>query len=198
MAIRHVLIVEDNGPSRRLLASLAACSGWRVIEAGSVAEGLEGLEPPPDCAILDLVLPDGDGETVLRKIREADVPIPVIVVVSAVSDRARLSRIADLRPDLMVQKPLDWDMLWRYCETKMRQMEAGGGWRHRIRVVPTSDAARVASEIEAAGGVDVSASGNPVYGFRTAAERDRVLGRVRSIYGWTCVRPEDGWSGPEP
>jgi DNA-binding response OmpR family regulator len=40
-----------------------------VATAATVAEALDLLDPAPACAMLDLRLPDGGGETVLREIR---------------------------------------------------------------------------------------------------------------------------------
>src|SRR5438132_89627 len=58
---RRVLIVEDHVASRVVLARLFSQAGWRVTEVGTLAKGLAALDPPPDCIVLDLILPDGRG-----------------------------------------------------------------------------------------------------------------------------------------
>jgi CheY-like chemotaxis protein len=113
-----VLIVEDHSHTRRLLAKVFAERGWAVLEAGTVAEGLAALDSAPDCAVIDLSLPDGDGIEVLRKARSG-ASGRVAVVVTAVSDPARLSQAAALKPHLMIQKPFDWEILWRYCQSEL-------------------------------------------------------------------------------
>src|SRR5687767_4674040 len=110
----RVLIVEDDPHSRKALATLFRRSGWRPIQAATVAEGVAGLDPAPDCAVLDLRLPDGDGEAILRKIRRESIPVRVVAVVSGESDPSRLGEVAELKPDLMVRKPIDWEVIWRY------------------------------------------------------------------------------------
>src|SRR4051812_16506175 len=68
----RVLVVEDECTARETLHIILASHRWTVSEAATVAEGLAQLDPPPDCIILDLDLPDGPGEAVLRRVREAN------------------------------------------------------------------------------------------------------------------------------
>ena len=114
-----VLIVEDHDHTRHLLGKVFAERGWDVREAGTVAHALAALDPPPHCVIVDLNLPDGDGTDVLSAVRSGTARTTVVVVITALSDTARLARAAALRPHLMVQKPFDWEILWRYCQSEI-------------------------------------------------------------------------------
>ncbi|HMM36296.1 MAG TPA: sigma-54 dependent transcriptional regulator, partial [Thermoanaerobaculia bacterium] len=61
------LVVEDDPGARRALAELLVELGHEPAEVGTVAEALASLEgSPPDVAIVDLGLPDGDGLDVVR------------------------------------------------------------------------------------------------------------------------------------
>jgi len=61
------LVVEDDPGARRALAELLVELGHEPAEAGSVADALAALQgEPPDVAIVDLGLPDGDGLDVVR------------------------------------------------------------------------------------------------------------------------------------
>jgi DNA-binding response OmpR family regulator len=111
---RVVLLVEDHQASRELLRRILALSGWQVLEAATVAEGLDQLDPPPDCIVLDLELPDGAGETILRKVRMEGLPIRVVVN-TGMPDPARLSEVGYMRPDAVLQKPLDAAGLRTIC-----------------------------------------------------------------------------------
>lgn len=66
-----ILIIEDEVPIRRFLnASLGDCD-YRVNEAANAAEALQVAQDPiPDLVILDLGLPDSDGQEVLTRLRE--------------------------------------------------------------------------------------------------------------------------------
>ena len=87
----RVLIVEDHDGMRMALCGLFRKVGWEVIGVGTVAEGLAALDSPQDCALVDLHLPDGEGEAIVRKAKEANPPTCVTVSTSG-ADRARVRR----------------------------------------------------------------------------------------------------------
>jgi CheY-like chemotaxis protein len=112
---RIVLLVDDHPATRAVLRRILALCGWDVLEAATIAEGLAQLDPPPDCIVLDLELPDGPGEAILRKVRMERLPIRVFVS-SGMRDSARLSEVGAMRPDAFLQKPLDSAGLRMLCE----------------------------------------------------------------------------------
>jgi DNA-binding response OmpR family regulator len=66
-----ILVVEDELMTRRMLQDLLQSEGFTVTTAGSVAEALgEVNRRPCDLVLLDIMLPDGDGFTACRRIRE--------------------------------------------------------------------------------------------------------------------------------
>ena len=75
-----ILHVEDERPIRRFVRASLEGQGWRVLEAASRAEGRTmAATYAPDAIILDLALPDGDGKSLIREIREWSTT-PIIVV----------------------------------------------------------------------------------------------------------------------
>ena len=79
-----VLIVDDDPTQRRLLEAVVTRSGYRVKQAASGREALAALAEagadPVDLMLLDLVMPELDGYSVLEKVK-ADYPsLPVIVL----------------------------------------------------------------------------------------------------------------------
>jgi CheY-like chemotaxis protein len=102
---RRLLLVDDHTETRTLLRRMLALCGWDVTEAATVAEGLARLDPPPDCLVLDLVFPDGDGEALIRRVREGRLPVRVVVN-TGVEDPTRLGAVMDLGPDALLKKPL--------------------------------------------------------------------------------------------
>jgi CheY-like chemotaxis protein len=111
---RKVLVVEDDRSSRKALGRLFTLKGWEVTEAATLAEGFEGLVPPPRCIVLDLMLPDGDGADLLRHVRAVGLPSRVVVT-TGISDKERLEAVVGLRPDSLIRKPIDFDALCRDC-----------------------------------------------------------------------------------
>ena len=61
----------------------------------------------------------GGGEAVLRKVRDEKLPTRAVAVATASSDSVRLAEVARLRPELLIQEPIDREILWRYCESRM-------------------------------------------------------------------------------
>src|SRR4051812_26259194 len=101
----RTLIVEDDAVACQALVSVLRKKGYAVETAGSVGDALVGLKWQPRCLILDLMLPDGNGVTVLRRIRKSQMPIKVAIV-TGVSDPFALDEITDLKPDAIFEKPV--------------------------------------------------------------------------------------------
>ena len=80
-----VLIVDDEQLIRWSLAERLKSEGYRILEAETGAAALEQLRDGVDLVLLDYRLPDTDGVTVLRKIKEIDHEIPVILLTAYTS-----------------------------------------------------------------------------------------------------------------
>lgn len=79
----RVLIVDDDDALRGLLARELARSGYRIGQAVDGARCLASVEEDePDVVLLDLMLPDGSGIDVLRRLR-AEHPAVEVVVLTA-------------------------------------------------------------------------------------------------------------------
>src|ERR1700680_2231080 len=67
----QLLLIEDEAPIRRFLRTSLAGENYRLTEAETGGQGLRlAAQQPPDLVILDLGLPDMDGQDVLRQLRE--------------------------------------------------------------------------------------------------------------------------------
>jgi two-component system KDP operon response regulator KdpE len=75
-----VLLVEDEAPMRKFLRAFLSGAGYRIEEAGAGEQALAlAAQNPPDVVILDLGLPDMDGQEVIRKLRDW-LTAPIIVL----------------------------------------------------------------------------------------------------------------------
>jgi two-component system, OmpR family, KDP operon response regulator KdpE len=98
------LVIDDEQQIRRLLRVCLEGNGYRVLEADSGQAGItEAAQHPPDVVVLDLGLPDMDGVSVLKRLREWT-KVPVVIL--SVRDREE-DKIAalDLGADDYVTKP---------------------------------------------------------------------------------------------
>ena len=87
-AENSILIIDDELPIRRLLEITLTASGFRTIQAVNGKEGLVAAATQhPSLVLLDLGLPDMDGQETLKKLREWFThPIIVLTVRSSEED----------------------------------------------------------------------------------------------------------------
>jgi len=68
-----ILLVEDEVNIRNMVSTLLENAGYQAIQARNCAEARTMMDShKPDLIILDLGLPDGDGLTILKALREKD------------------------------------------------------------------------------------------------------------------------------
>jgi threonine synthase len=98
----RILVIDDNTWDARLMRRLLeARQRFEVVEAHSGAEALAAVEcATPDLIVLDLLLPDTDGEHLLRTLRARNATCQVPVIVLSAKDiepplRAQLTMLAD-------------------------------------------------------------------------------------------------------
>ena len=80
MATRRVLILDDERLVRWSLSERLRADGMEPLQAASVAEALDQAAKGVDAAILDYRLPDGDGISVLKRLRQTDPDLPVVML----------------------------------------------------------------------------------------------------------------------
>lgn len=124
-----VLIVEDEAPLLRALAINLRARGWRVRTAATGTAALDAVAAEqPDVVLLDLGLPDLDGQEVIAGIR-GWTRVPIIVL-SARQDSAEKVQALDAGADDYVTKPFGMDeLLARLRAAARRGATAGSGER---------------------------------------------------------------------
>ncbi len=97
---RRILIVDDEGDIRSVLAEYLGHKGYDVRQASDGVEALEKFEAEPaDAVITDIMMPRCGGDTLLRRLRTLAPSLPIIVLSGIYSDvdfKARLLPEADV------------------------------------------------------------------------------------------------------
>ncbi len=105
----RVLVVDDDRVNRMLLTRSLEREGHRVRCAENGAEALELLHDDPcDVVLLDIVMPELDGVSVLEHVKGdpalQDVPV---IMISGVDDTHRIVRCIEIGADDYLPKPFD-------------------------------------------------------------------------------------------
>ena len=84
---KRVLVVDDHAATRALVRAILTAErneGYEIIEAGSgaAAFGAVDKDGPFDLILLDIELPDVDGYTICRALRQKGITTPVVFVTS--------------------------------------------------------------------------------------------------------------------
>jgi two-component system KDP operon response regulator KdpE len=148
-----ILIVEDDLPTRQVLARELASAGYRIVEAETGARALERFAARrPDLVLLDLGLPDIDGLQVIRAIRK-EARTPILILSGRFEEREKVEAL-DRGADDYVTKPFGVAELRARIRVAIRHAAGpAADTEARLEVGPISlDAARH----------EVSVAGRPV------------------------------------
>jgi CheY-like chemotaxis protein len=109
----QVLVVEDNRMLRTLFASGLTGFGYSVVEAGTLEQAREAMTAArkPDIILLDLQLPDGNGEELIQFIRE-ELGLPDIRIVVATGIPIDEQHLLTLGANAVLQKPIEFNTLY--------------------------------------------------------------------------------------
>jgi two-component system cell cycle response regulator DivK len=113
-AMATILVIEDNAMNMKLITFLLTQAGHHVVAHVTASEGLDALEHGalPDLILMDVQLPDFDGLTATRRIRERPRArsIPIIAV-TAFAMRGDEERAREAGCDGYLTKPIRYQAL---------------------------------------------------------------------------------------
>jgi two-component system KDP operon response regulator KdpE len=148
----RILIIDDEHQIHRFLAPALEATGFETISAYTGAEGLAALAMrPPEAVILDLGLPDRDGQSVLEEARR--VYHGPILILSARERETEKIQALDRGADDYVEKPFGIGELLARLRVALRNrviqagaapiVRAGGIEIDLVKRIVTRDAAPV-------------------------------------------------------
>lgn len=116
-----------------LLSGSLRFAGFDVVTAVSGAEALRAVQASrPDLVLLDVMLPDGDGFEVVRRMRSSGPDVPVIFVTARDGVRERVAGLA-LGADDYVTKPFSLDEVLERIRAVLRRTGRAAA-KPRLRV----------------------------------------------------------------
>jgi DNA-binding NtrC family response regulator len=128
MSNGKILVVDDEVSARTALAELLRGEGYTVEVAGDGFKALGKLEEfGPDLILTDLNMPGIDGVELLRKVKEADAELPVVLMTAFGGVETAVAAMREGAADYLT-KPLNTDelviVLGRTIETAKLRREA--------------------------------------------------------------------------
>jgi diguanylate cyclase (GGDEF)-like protein len=121
----RILVVDDDPDILKFVEMNLELDGFEVTLAGGGREALEQAKAsPPDLMLLDVMMPEIDGLTVLRRMRSdpsmANIPVIVLTARSLAEDRVKG---LDLGADDYITKPFDLEELIARIRTVLRRSQ---------------------------------------------------------------------------
>jgi CheY-like chemotaxis protein len=128
----RVVVVDDDGDARDLLATVLMQRSAQVFVAESAAEALELVQRElPDALISDIAMPEEDGYMLIGRVRALSAEQgggTTSIAVTAYAGRADRKRALDAGFDSHFSKPVDIDTLVReLVELRHHQNDGGSG-----------------------------------------------------------------------
>lgn len=111
---KKILLVDDEPQLRKLVMDILADDGFvTIMEAGTVQDGLaSAMQERPDLAILDVMLPDGDGFSLMKELRTFT-DIPIIFLTAKEEPGDKLTGLGLGADDYVVKPFLPQELLLR-------------------------------------------------------------------------------------
>ena len=130
----RLLVVDDEETILGLLSGSLRFAGFEVATAASGAEALRAVTASrPDLVLLDVMMPDGDGFEVVRRMRLSGPDVPVIFLTARDGVRERVAGLA-LGGDDYVTKPFSLDEVLERIRAVLRRTGRAAAATSRLRV----------------------------------------------------------------
>lgn len=132
-----ILVIEDEPDIRRFLRSALGTEGYKVVESVTARRGaIDAATHKPDLAIIDLGLPDFDGNDVIREIRTWST-MPIIVLSARVQEASKINAF-EAGADDYVTKPFGVGELTARVRVALRRVLRTVSGHHALSLGHTS------------------------------------------------------------
>lgn len=116
----NIVVIEDDQDISTFLKEVLTEQGYQIYTAFTGTKGLEAIDKfSPELVLLDLKLPDIDGESVCRQIKKND-PEMKVIMITAKDTPEDLARGLGLGADDYIAKPIDVTELLARIKARLR------------------------------------------------------------------------------
>jgi len=123
--VEKILVCEDEEDLRTIFVDYFQDNGYQIICAADGEEGLKFVESEkPDIMLLDMRMPKLDGYGTLKRLRESNKDLPVIVI-TAYGYICQVIQMMNLGISGYVTKPIDYDKLLEKIKEVLALSKAG-------------------------------------------------------------------------
>ncbi len=101
----RILITDDSSSQRIILSGILEKLGHEIETAGNGQEALEKIEAnPPDCMLLDNLMPVMDGLQTLKTLQTRNIKLPIIMLTADIQDWLKVECL-ELGATMFLNKP---------------------------------------------------------------------------------------------
>ena len=115
--MRNILIVEDEKDILKRLSMFLSEHNFNIIVASSIDEVYEKTDASIDLALLDINLPDGKGDELIKYFKERDIRI---IITTVKNDSNFIAEALDNGVDDYITKPFDLNVLRARVDATLR------------------------------------------------------------------------------
>lgn len=115
--MRKILIVEDEKDILKRLSMFLSEHNFNIIVASSIDEVYEKTDASIDLALLDINLPDGKGDELIKYFKERDIRI---IITTVKNDSNYIAEALDKGVDDYITKPFDLNVLRARVDATLR------------------------------------------------------------------------------
>lgn len=109
MALKHILVVDDDEMMREFVKELLEINNFIITQAENGKAGLKAFrEETPDLVITDIIMPEMEGISFIRELRNINSEIPIIAMTGNIHGRAEeyLELSSQLGANEVLEKPI--------------------------------------------------------------------------------------------
>jgi two-component system OmpR family response regulator len=131
----RLLVVDDEPPIADLVATVARYEGWEAVTANTAEDALRrAADFHPDIVVLDVMLPDLDGFSVLDRLRSSGAMVPVVFLTARDGTADRIAGLTRGGDDYLV-KPFAVEELMARLRAVLRRTTRTAAPRRSVLTV---------------------------------------------------------------